>query len=292
MKIIVDPTSAGKQLGAPGEAPPTLHGILVVCDVHGIPKGLVNAEEPTAYRTAMNTMIPFCWRKHVRRVVVFGAGKVGLWSVRLMLALRGEEVESVVVVNRTIGRAEETVGRVKRENEERWKSEASFEAVASGKEGSVARLRTLVEEADVVLCTTPSSVKVLEAEWVVGGGGRKVSKLITGIGSWQHQMVEIDPELYKAAAAAENGAVMADNVESAMRESGEVIQSGLREDQIYELGKVLGTKDDSMKDVKQKLVDGFVVYKSIGVSVTDLASANTVLELAKDGKLGTTIEDF
>jgi hypothetical protein len=49
---------------------PLLRGILAICDDHGVPTGVINAEQVTAYRTALCALLPFRWRRKVEDVGV------------------------------------------------------------------------------------------------------------------------------------------------------------------------------------------------------------------------------
>jgi ornithine cyclodeaminase/alanine dehydrogenase-like protein (mu-crystallin family) len=62
-------------------------------------------------------------------------------------------------------------------------------------------------------------------------------KFISGVGSWQPNMAEIDPTLLRDAAGAKIGAVLVDDLIGAMKGSGEIIQSGLCEDQIWKFAR-------------------------------------------------------
>lgn len=302
VKIIVDPTTpaALQNATANGSQKPTLHGMLVLCDADGLPKGLINADEITAFRTSMSVMIPYCWRRRTARVVIFGAGKVALWHTRLMLALRGDEIKSIAIINRSVGRAHELVSQVQHENEKLWKSAVVIDTLASGESSNAARLEKLVGQADVICCTTPSSKPLFPADCV--RQHTECSKFISGTGSWQPQMIELDPELFRDAVNSKNGAVVVDDRASAMQVSGEIAQSGLRTEQVLEIGNITAARmgqssesdTSSVPDagLQHKLAEGLVLYKSIGVSMTDLAAAHAVLELAREQKQGVEIAEF
>lgn len=306
VKIIVDPTTpaALQNSAAKSGQKPTLHGILVICDADGLPKGLINADEITAFRTSMSVMIPYSWRRSTARVVIFGAGKVALWHARLMLALRGDEISSIVIINRSVGRADELISQVRRENETLWKSAVVLETLESGDSNNRGRLEELVSQADVICCTTPSSKPLFSAHCVGPADHHTQSpKFISGIGSWQPEMTEMDPELFRNALNSRNGAVIVDDRLGAMQVSGEIIQSGLRAEQVLEIGEILASRMGQLSDggragsipeaaLQHKLAEGLIVYKSIGVSMTDLAAASAVLALAREQKQGVEIADF
>ncbi|KAF2217208.1 hypothetical protein CERZMDRAFT_89788 [Cercospora zeae-maydis SCOH1-5] len=298
-KIIVDPApdpDTGRK--------DVLHGVLIVCDENGLPKGLINAEEVTSFRTALCSLIPWMWRRTTRKIVVFGAGKVALWTVRLCLALRGEEVLSVVVVNRRKARAEDLVRMVRGENERRWKSGVEMRAMESGEDQE--EVKKVLGEADVVFCTVPSDAVLFDEKDVRREEGQ-TKPYISAIGSWRPNMIELDPELLKRVVGErmynpitqnDAGFILVDDRKSVSEHTGELLQSKLSEAQMIEVGEMLEVRDNigqSEQSVKLNahLEEGFLVYKSVGVSVTDLASGEAILELAnKHGGLGTVITDF
>lgn len=94
-----------------------LHGVLVLCDGKGNPTGILSADEVTGYRTSMNAMVPFSWRKHINNIVIFGSGMQALWHTRLILALRGSEVKTISYVNPGKDALDKLIATVSKENE-------------------------------------------------------------------------------------------------------------------------------------------------------------------------------
>ena len=121
---------------------------------------------------------------------------------------------------------------------------------------------------------------------------------VSAIGSWQKDMIELDPELVRVAAerGGESGMVVADNRDDCMKASGELVRSGLGVDQVLEVGELLHSLEGESSELQEKrrecLATGFVVYKSIGVSMTDLAAGQAVLEMARKRGQGVSIPDF
>lgn len=297
-KIIVDAAPVPDADGVPRRA--GLRGMLSLVDAAGLPRGLVNAAGVTAYRTSLCALIPYVWRRDTARILVFGAGKQALWHTRLALALRGPEIRSIVVVNRSEASARALIDTVQRDREEQgWQSPAEIGYVST----EDAALKPLLAESDVIFCTVPSTEPIFALDDVLGRGegqtARKSNPLITAIGSWQPQMIELDPALLRYAAEKE-GAILADNRHEARNSTGEGIQSALKDEQIIEVGQVLDWKaEDSVSEktvpadkLEEWTSTGFTVYKSVGVSVTDLVSGDKILELARAKGLGTVVDGF
>ncbi|RSL98848.1 hypothetical protein CEP52_010097 [Fusarium oligoseptatum] len=301
-KIIVTPApvkdaSSGKTVNPP------LNGVLALCDASGRPTGLLNAGEVTGYRTTLSALIPWMWRRYMEEVIIFGAGKQGLWHTRLALALRGDEIKNITIVNRSAARAQALVEQVTEENQKYWKSSATLNVLDPSQSDYDQRLETLLSTADTVFCTVGSTTPLFSLKSILGEGSRSRLPFVGGIGSWQPDMVEMDPEILRHAAersdsysphGAAGGSIIVDDLEECLVKAGEVIQSGLKAEQMVPVGEILSWKrgDKSTESLESWLGEGFVVYKGIGVSVTDLAAGNAILELAKTRNVGVSIPNL
>ncbi|KAJ4139817.1 hypothetical protein NW768_001162 [Fusarium equiseti] len=305
-KIVVTPAPITDEDGNTVNRP--LGGLLSLCDSAGVPTGILNAAEPTGYRTTLSALIPWTWRRWTENIVVFGAGKQGLWHTRLALALRGDEIKKITIVNRSVGRARDLVKQVMEENEKYWKSEAKLDVLDPAQSDYDEALASLLGSADAVFCTVGSTSPLFQLKAILGDGSRSRLPFIGAIGSWQPDMIELDPEMLRHAASRDDsyspcgakGSMLVDDLEEALVKSGEVIQSGLKEDSLLQVGEILDWLDDKserkpkggVEKLKTWIGEGFVVYKGIGVSVTDIAAGNAILELARKRNIGTTIPNF
>lgn len=284
-----------------------LQGLVALCDDNGLPTGVINAEELTGYRTSLTAMIPYLRRRRTQNVVVFGAGKQALWHIRLALALRGAEIDTITIVNRTRPRAEALVEIVKEENQRHWKSGARFTVLDSGQPGYDGYLTDALCDSDVIFCTVGSSNPLFPLDSILKGRSRESMPFISAVGSWQADMMELDPEMLRYVAGLRKGddvsvgpgMVMTDDINQALIKSGEIIQSGLGADQIFEVGQVLEWGEDasqiphtSPERLNLCLKEGFLIFKVVGVSVTDLVSGNEILSLARGRGVGVIIQDF
>lgn len=304
IKIIVDPVRSypgdknKTQTNSTGSTSkkPILHGILAVCDVDGLPTGVINAEEITAYRTAMSVMLPYTLRSKTADIVLFGAGKAALWHVRQALGLRGEEIRHITIVNRSIEEARALIKQVQQENEKLWRSPVIFRSLSYDHPNYEEELRREIKQADVIFCASPSTRPLFPASFLSRDVAGRTSCFISGIGSWQAEMAEIDPALFVEAASVSGCAVVVDDMIGALKSSGEIIQSGVTSEQITEVGELLhkrNTRPEAFsREQEPWLRDGLVVYKSVGVSLTDLAAANAVLALAREKGKGVLVPDF
>lgn len=299
-KIIVHPSpmSMGEQIPSPVEKKTlmSLHGVLTLCDCNGLPSGFVNAEEITGYRTSLSAMVLYVRRQATSNVVIFGAGKQALWHARLALGLRGNEIERITFVNRSVDRALSLIKKLAQENEAIWKAKVDFDGIKSSNEAVLDKvLDKVLGQADVIFCTTASTQVLFPARSLITSGK---SCYVSAIGSWQPDMIELDPELLRHAARRDHssGIVVVDDRKECLTSAGEVIRSGLREDNIAELGELLASTSkrqvEPPYDLTRCLETGLVLYKSVGVSITDLAAGQAVLALAKQQKKGSWVEEF
>ncbi|WP_412520172.1 ornithine cyclodeaminase family protein [Staphylococcus simulans] len=121
---------------------------------------------------------------------------------------------------------------------------------------------TLVKQADILNCQTPSTTPVFQAEDVHPGTH------INGIGSYQPDMKELDPHIFTQAES-----VVVDDLEGVKEESGELIEAN--QNQTF-------TFDDISAELKtlskqgtlyRKNNDAITVFKCVGAAYFDLAVA-------------------
>ncbi|KJK66596.1 Ornithine cyclodeaminase/mu-crystallin family protein [Aspergillus parasiticus SU-1] len=292
-KITVEPAP-----GPDGKKDP-LHGVIVLCDGKGNPKGLLSSEEVTGYRTSMNVMVPFSWRKHVGDIIIFGSGMQALWHTRLILMLRGAEVRSITYVSPDRDQAKQLIATVSAENSARWKANCSFEFIDNNSPDFQQKLQARLGNVDCIFCTTPSKKPLFPASYISNRGSRR--PLISAIGSWQSDMIELDPELlrlavqpnagYNPLTGKDDGVILVDDRDFALTNSGELVKSRTKAGDVVELGEILTLKSENLSSVSTTKMavektdrfvsEGLVIYKSVGVSLTDLTVSDAILRLAK-----------
>lgn len=261
-------------------------------DGRGNLTALLATEEVTGFRTSMNAMVPFSWRRYVQNIVIFGSGMQALWHTRLILGLRGNEVDSITYVARAEASVNALIDQITQENNSLWKSNCSLRYGPSDPKS----LKVVLQHADCVFCTTPARKPPFPAENLTSHRSNDRQPFISAIGSWQPDMIELDPALlhhYLEASGGHNptsdgmkGVVLVDDREYALKNSGEVVQSKIKADDMLELGQIVSLKraimrsgDDQQRfeQTKRYISRGFVVYKSVGLSLTDLTVSNAIL---------------
>lgn len=95
----------------------TPQGGLILMGSDGKPFGILNAEELTAFRTALASSLLMVRRKRVKTITVFGTGKqayllfphdlnvetnaLRFWHIRLALLFHGSTIQHVHIINRS-----------------------------------------------------------------------------------------------------------------------------------------------------------------------------------------------
>lgn len=233
----------------------TPHGALTIMSSNGTPTGFLNAEEVTAFRTALCSSLLFCRRKSFKSITVFGAGRQAFWHIRLALLLRGSSLKTVNIISRTFSdRVRDllkTFYAVDSEIKERegWEN-VKFSILTPGY-GEYARLlKEQLRAADVIITTVPSTAPLFDPTILTSTEGRRKGRLIIAIGSYKPHMIEIPVEIFQQAVkphehrhyhkhASEGGVVVVDTLTGCLKEAGEIIQAGLSPKQLVEVGELV-----------------------------------------------------
>ncbi|CAI7575094.1 unnamed protein product [Penicillium bialowiezense] len=251
-------------------------------------------------------------RGSVRTLLVFGAGTQAYWHIRLALVLRGEDIRRVYIVNRSFDRAAKLLRDIYLPENTEWRRDVKFSAVSSdfGEYSRVLKLH--VRKADAIFCCTPSPEPLFPAEYLTSGEGRQKGRLICAIGSYKAHMAEIHPDILRDEVTVQpphrhwhkhvhrSGVIVVDSLDAALKEAGELIQAGIKPKQVVELGELLMVRDaqrneetvDEEKSLREWSQRGNVIYKSVGLGLMDLVTGGDLVRLARERKLGTTVEDF
>lgn len=222
----------------------------------GHPTGFLNAEEVTAFRTALASSILLVRRHNLKTITVFGGGKQAFWHIRLALLLRGSTIKTVNIVSRTFSdRVRDMVKHfysvdLERKDREGW-TNTKF-SILTPAYGEYNRLiKEQLRAADAIFCTVPSTTPLFDHTILTSTEGRRKGRLIVAIGSYQPHMIEVPVELLHQAVkdrsesrhfhkhALEGGVVVVDTLTGCLAEAGEVIQSELSPQQLVEIGELV-----------------------------------------------------
>jgi ornithine cyclodeaminase/alanine dehydrogenase-like protein (mu-crystallin family) len=254
----------------------TPKGSLTLFDKSGAPRALLNAEEITAFRTALASTMLFKKRQNVHDLVVFGAGKQAYWHIRLALLLRGPEIHHLNIINRDFERVHDLLSKLYSPDQESrgWDAnEHDVPQYRAGHDTTLAHpkiqvltpshreyerlLKSTIRASSVIFFTTPSLTPLFPAAHLTNPEGRKKGRYLAAIGSYKPHMIEIHPDILRQNVqpehghrhfhkhAQQGGAIIVDSVEACLKEAGEVIQAGLGPDEVVEIGELVMLKRDA-----------------------------------------------
>ncbi|KAJ6000559.1 Ornithine cyclodeaminase/mu-crystallin [Penicillium waksmanii] len=285
-------------------------GSLTLLDSESLPFALINAHELTAFRTALASLMIFNRRKKVRTILVFGAGTQAYWHIRLALSLRGDEIRRVYIVNRSFERAANLLRDIYLPENTKWRGDTKFSAMSTDFGEYNRIIKEHVRKADVIFCCTPSVEPLFPAEFLTSREGRQKGRLISAVGSYKAHMAEVHPDILRDEVnvspphrhfhkhTRRSGVVVVDSLDAAIKEAGEIVQAGIKPKQMVELGELLMVRHatqeaaDEQKSLREWVERGNVIYKSVGLGLMDLVTGGDLVRLARERKLGTTVEDF
>jgi ornithine cyclodeaminase/alanine dehydrogenase-like protein (mu-crystallin family) len=143
-----------------------------------------------------------------------------------------------------------------------------------GKQQNARSIEEAVRGADIVVTATSATEPIIERDWIAPGTH------INAVGSSIKSTRELDSETVKAAS------LFVDRRESTVNESGDYLMSGVGPEHIKaELGEILTGK------AKGRTSKGEItLFKSLGLAVEDLASAQFLFDKAKRVGTGTWVE--
>jgi ornithine cyclodeaminase/alanine dehydrogenase-like protein (mu-crystallin family) len=275
----------------------TPRGALTVMSHTGQPIGFLNAEEVTAFRTALASTLLLCRRSHLKTLTVFGAGKQAFWHIRLALLLRGHTIKNINIINRTLSIRTKTLLRSFMQVNQATKAHEGWTnakfAIMSPEYGEYDRLiKEQLRAADVIIMTVPSTEPLFDHSILTSTEGRKKGRLLIAIGSYKPHMIEVPKEMLLQAVrpthdhrhfhrhAAEGGVIVVDTLTGCLKEAGEVIQAGLSPMQLVEVGELVMLEDqsDPLQDSESSSVSDLDIEKmSLEIRSSTSGSMSSVM---------------
>ncbi|EOA82925.1 hypothetical protein ACJQWK_04681 [Exserohilum turcicum] len=279
----------------PSPPQPGIRSVLTLCNAGGEAVGILNAAELTAFRTALGSMLLYQFRKETGNIVVFGSGKQAQWHIRLAVSLRAQDIRRIVIVNRSRERTQGLITSLVEDSHSPWPSNIELYQFDECNR----TLEDVVAAADVMFCTTPATEPLFPAKFLTSEMSRNKTRYISAIGSYRLDMAEIDPELLKVIVDPSGifsqqvweGHIVVDTREGCLLEAGELVSAGIDQSKMLEVGQIIGSNGVASVHTEW-LESGFVVYKSVGVGVMDIAVGQKLLQLAKAKRIGLTLAAF
>lgn len=238
---------------APTHGGRTVEASYLLCDrLTGAPRALLDGEALTLRRTAAVSALAaqHLARADARTLLVIGTGRLAPWMVRAHVALR-PTLERVLVWGRSPVRIADT---------RRQLQDLGVPVVAADD------LTRAVPSADIISCATTSHTAVLHGAWLSPGTH------VDLVGAYTPQMRETDD------AVIARSRVFVDDVASAMKEAGDVLQAiasgAVAADHVRgDLCAVL-----SGRVAGRTAADDITCFKSVGLAMEDLVAASLVYD--------------
>jgi thiomorpholine-carboxylate dehydrogenase len=211
----------------------------------GIPQAIVEGEEITAMRTAAASAVAakYLARPSSSVLCILGSGVQARSHFEAMMEVM--KISQVRIWSRTAKNAAKFGDEVRQVVKNTVVCGTAEEA-ASG--------------ADVVVTVTGATEPILQGKWVKEGAA------ICAVGAPRKEWRELDNEVMK------NSLVTVDSSEAAVKESGDIVQSGA---EIYaEIGELVNKTKSLPPDHGKK----FLLFKSLGVAIEDIVSARLVFQ--------------
>lgn len=247
----------------PQKGLPMIHALMTIFDSStGAPLAILDGEAITAMRTGAVSGLAtsFLARESSRTAAIIGTGFQA--ETQLIAICTVRPITKAYVFDLLTEKAEAFAGKMR----ERLNIEVL-----------VAASPAVLQEADVVCTATPSRQPVFDDAFL------KPGTHINAVGAYKPDMVEIPPETIIRAK------IVVDQRDGCLAEAGDILgpleKKLITADHIHgELGEVV-----TGRIVARENEDEITVFKSVGVAVQDLVSADLVLRKGLEQGIGTEL---
>lgn len=233
----------------------------------GHPQTVLEAGYLTDLRTGAGTGLAarYLARKDSRVLTIIGAGRVARNQLEALAELF--DLEAVLLSTRSAARANEFIERMSK---------------AGGRIPKDIRLvedrEAAVRQSDIVVAATTSEKPVVNGAWL------KPGTFVASVGAYDASMREVDSETIKRASN-----LVIDSRTDCLHDAGDfmipVSEGIIQLDQVAEIAELV-----SGARPPRQSADEITYYKSIGVPIQDLVTAQHMARLAAQRGIGTEIE--
>ncbi|THV02044.1 NAD(P)-binding protein [Dendrothele bispora CBS 962.96] len=298
MKVVSVPTNPGDLRGLPAST------IVLDKNTGGV-KAIVNARTLTALRNAAGSLLStsLIGPSRPTHIVAFGAGQQILAHLDLHLKAF-PSIQSCIIINRSMNqRFKDTISSLRSKHPDsstvrtlqclEW--DATALASEEGASGAAAdAVRRALSTASIVITATSSRMPLFPSSWVPSGAH------VILIGSYTPEMKEVDKDLIMRAVSKDRAdskpRLLVDSIHACSQEAGELIDAGLEENQMVEIGKVVlerrqsGSTLEEQKRTEIRVESAsnpdfsgpITMFKSVGVGLQDVAIACAVVDRAEE----------
>lgn len=247
----------------PAKGLPLIHAMIMVFDSStGMPLAVMDGEVITAMRTGAVSGLAtsLLARKDASIAAVIGTGTQGATQLEAVCKVR--DIQKAYVFGLQVEKANAFAMKMQ--------EKLNIEVI-------VAKSAETLREADVICTATSSNTPVFNDLHIKNGAH------INGVGSYKPDMAEIPPDTIARAR------LIVDQMQGCLAEAGDIIQpiqqGIITKDHIHgELGDLVAGKISSRETEEE-----ITVFKSVGVAVQDLITADLVLKIAQEHNLGTSL---
>ncbi len=242
---------------------PLIHAMIMVFDsITGMPLAVMDGEVITAMRTGAVSGLAtsLLARKDASIAAVIGTGNQGETQLEAVCKVR--DIRKAYVFDLQIEKANAFAAKMAQK--------LKIEVVT-------AKSAETLLKADIICTATSSNNPVFDDLHIKRGTH------INGVGSYKPSMAEIPPKTIARAK------VVVDQMQGCLAEAGDLIQAiqqgVITKEHIHgELGDLVSGKISS-----RETEDEITVFKSVGLAVQDLITADLVLKIAQEKNLGTSL---
>ena len=254
--------------GNEGKRIPRMSALVALFDgATGFPQTVMEAGYLTDLRTGAGTGLAarYLARKDSRTVAIIGAGRVARNQLEALATLF--DLTGVWLATRTEARGHEFIRRMKARG---GRIPAEIRLVASREEA--------VRQADIVVAATTSATPVIEGRWLRPG------TFVASTGAYEPTSREVDTETVRRAARR-----VIDSRKDCLEHAGDFMipekEGALARNSIAEIAEVVSGARPGRRSG-----DEITYYKSIGVPIQDLVTAQHIERRAVARGMGTVID--
>ncbi|CAN3376490.1 hypothetical protein DIURU_000151 [Diutina rugosa] len=231
--------------------------VLVLDEITGEARALLNGATLTAFRTALASMIGATkvvpTTENVTEIAVFGVGRQAEWHIKLALLLY-PSITTVRVFNRSQANADKLVASLTPQvRSVKWTT------------GTFADAKATKLSARLVFGCCPSTEPVIVASAL------PLPVFISLIGSYKPHMIELDVSVVHQVKNAKVP-IIVDSKDHCLHEAGELIQGDVTSDDLVELAQL---DDTVVAKLRQQPV---VVQKLVGLAIMDVSVAKLIVD--------------
>jgi ornithine cyclodeaminase/alanine dehydrogenase len=243
---------------------PAIHAAVMLFNAQtGQPLALMEGGYLTALRTGAVSGVAakYLARDDSKTLAIIGCGVQSYFQAWAIACVRS--IQQIKLFNRTIEKAEQLAEKLQRElNINTQICQTNEDAI---------------RDSDIVVTATNSTTPVFDSQHL------SPKSTVISVGAFTPEMREVDDALIQSAK------IYVDDVDAALAEAGDLlipINAGLiDESAIYsDLGNVVTNQKDARTDD-----DGLIFFKSVGLAIEDVATAQLAYDQAKKLNLGTVV---